>query len=49
MEVKDIIKLEENQYSILICKDCDFKVYMKELKLYGACGQCGRKNIEVVK
>lgn len=49
MEIKQIINLKENEYKILICKNCNFKVYMDELKLYNECGQCGSKNIEVIK
>jgi Zn finger protein HypA/HybF involved in hydrogenase expression len=49
MKVSEIIKLKEKDYDLLKCKNCDFKVYMNELKIFKACGQCGSKKIEVIK
>ena len=47
MEIKEIIKLKNKEYSLLKCENCDFKVYMNELKAFGSCGQCGSGKIEV--
>jgi Zn finger protein HypA/HybF involved in hydrogenase expression len=49
MEIKDIVKLKESDYTLLKCMKCDFKVYMEELKIFKECGQCGSKSIEVIK
>jgi Zn finger protein HypA/HybF involved in hydrogenase expression len=47
--IENILKLKENEYALLRCKKCLFKVYLKELKIFKECGQCGSKNIEVIK
>lgn len=47
--ITEILKLKENEYTLLRCKKCLFKVYMNELKKYNECGQCGSKDIEVIK
>jgi len=49
MKIKEILNLKDDEYSLLICKKCEFKVYMNELKIYKSCGQCGSKNIKVIK
>jgi len=49
MKINEITKLKDSDYDLLICKKCDFKVYMNELKMFGSCGECGSKKIEVVK
>lgn len=49
MKIKDILKLKEKDYKLLICEKCKFKVYMNELRIFKSCGQCGSIKIEVVK
>ena len=49
MEIKEIIKLKGDEYDLLRCRDCNFRVYMDELKMFKSCRQCGSKNIEVLR
>ena len=49
MKVAEILKLKDNDYTLLKCERCEFKIYMNELKIFKACGECGSKRIEVVK
>ena len=41
---KKLIQLIKNQ-DIIICPNCDFKIYEEELINFGSCGQCGSKDI----
>ena len=49
MKIIEILKLKDNDYTLLKCKKCGFKVYISELKMFNSCGQCGSKRIEVTK